>query len=253
MTFDKCSHFQASFDRHDMCASCRAKEGRPECTREDNCMAYVSWDDVIWDLYEKNIQRRQRAKQRKIEKTRTSSMSSEDSVLMHPEGEVDFDKLTPGGTSQVKSVLTVPKRHSPALWDTDVEDSPRKRPRQASRSLAVSGRSSVVGVTLVAGTELLLITINPLGVLLERSDPFQRAGSTGGVSTQAMKSPPMVNIVSSSGDTAVSSSTSTSASMQSQSSMELPSTGMDMQWRDLMVQNDPLSSGLPQMWADDLH
>ena len=82
-----------------MCASCRAKEGRPECTREDNCVACVSWDDVIWDLYEKNIQRRQRAKQRKIEKTRTSSVSSEDSVSMHTVGEGDFDEPAPGGTS----------------------------------------------------------------------------------------------------------------------------------------------------------
>ena len=41
-TFDKCSHFQASFDTHDMFVSCRAKEGRPECTREDNCVACVS-------------------------------------------------------------------------------------------------------------------------------------------------------------------------------------------------------------------
>ena len=98
-TFDKCSHFRASFDTYDMCASCRAKEGRPECTREDNCVACVSWDDVIWDLYGKNIQHRQRAKQRKIEKTRTSSMSSEDSVSMLPEGEADFDEPARGGTS----------------------------------------------------------------------------------------------------------------------------------------------------------
>ena len=112
-----------------MCASLRAKEGRPECTREDNCVACVSWDDVIWDLY-KNIQLRQHAKQRKIEKIRTSFMSSEDSVSMHPEGEVDFA----GGTYQVKSVVTVPKHRSPAPWDTDVEDSPRKLARQASRS-----------------------------------------------------------------------------------------------------------------------
>ena len=33
--------------------------------------------------------------------------------------------------------------------------------------VAVNGQSSVVGVTLVAGTELLLIAIGPLGVLLE--------------------------------------------------------------------------------------
>ena len=51
----------------------------------------------------------------------------------------------------------------------------------------------------------------------QNSDPSQRAGSTGDVSTQAMKPPPVVNIVSSSGNTMVSSSTSTSAStMQSQ-------------------------------------
>ena len=83
----------------------------------------------------------------------------------------------------------------------------------------------------------------------QSSDSSQRAGVTGGVSTQAMKTPPVVNIVSLSGNTAVSSSTSTSVStMQSESSMALPATGMDMQWRDPRAQNDPLSSGLPQMW-----
>ena len=90
--------------------------------------------------------------------------------------------------------------------------------------------------------------------MCQNSDPFQRASSTGGVSTQAMKSPPVVNIVSLSGNTTVSSSTSTSASsLQSQSSMALPSTGIDMQWRDPMAQNDPLLSGLSQMWADELY
>ena len=107
-------------------------------------MACVSWDDIIWDLYEKNIQRKQRAKQRKIEKTITSSMSSEDSVSMHPEGEVDFDEPAPSGTYQVKSM--VPKRRSPAPWDTGIEDSPRKQPRQASRSSSCERPAgSVVG------------------------------------------------------------------------------------------------------------
>ena len=55
-TFDKCSHFGASFDTQDMCVSCKAKEGRPECPGEDNGVACVSWDDVIWDHYENNIQ-----------------------------------------------------------------------------------------------------------------------------------------------------------------------------------------------------
>ena len=90
--------------------------------------------------------------------------------------------------------------------------------------------------------------------MCQNSDPFQWAGSIGDVSTQAMKSTSEVNIVSLSGNTAVSSSTSTSAAstMQSQSSMALPSTGMDMQWRDPTAQND-LASGPPYMWADDLY
>ena len=87
----------------------------------------VSAGMMFWDLYEKNIQHRQRAKQRKIEKTRTSFMSLEDSVSMHLEGEVDFEEPSPGGTSQVKSVVTVPKRRLPAPWDTGAEDSSRKR------------------------------------------------------------------------------------------------------------------------------
>ena len=35
--------------------------------------------------------------------------------------------------------------------------------------------------------------------------------------------------------------------------MALPSTGMDKQWREPTAQNDPLSSGLPQMWADSIY
>ena len=83
-------------------------------------------------------------------------------------GEVAFEEPAPGGTSQVKSVVTVPKRRSPAPWEPTLRIGPESGRGRHPDPLAMKGRSSVVGVTLLAGTELLLIAINPLGVLLER-------------------------------------------------------------------------------------
>ena len=72
-----CSHFHASYDTHDMCPSCRQKEGWPVCTRDDNCKFCLGCDDVFWDLYEKNLARKERKKQKKIEKLQRSQSVSE--------------------------------------------------------------------------------------------------------------------------------------------------------------------------------
>ena len=151
-----------------------------------------------------------------------------------------------------------PGNPGPMDIDTDDCSSPNWTPatQGSAGQAAFTGTQPLVAVATIPGQTRVPASHNWQGsqATFQNSDPCQRAGSTGGVSTQAMKPPPVVSVVSSSGNTAMSSSTSTSAStMESQSSMALPSTGMDMQWTDPTAQNDPLSPGLPQMWADDLY
>ena len=72
-TFDSYWHFRAAYDTHDMCAPCRHKEGRQECTRVSNCQYFINWSDIEWSLYERNLQRTGR-RQRKLDQMQRHSL-----------------------------------------------------------------------------------------------------------------------------------------------------------------------------------
>ena len=54
VTFEGYSHFRVNFNNHDMCASCKVREGIQTCTRTHNCLFRARWDDYVWDWYEHN-------------------------------------------------------------------------------------------------------------------------------------------------------------------------------------------------------
>ena len=68
-TFDLCSRFHVAYDTHDMCATCRHKEGHQECTRDLNCQYCTNWSDIEWSLYEHNLQQKGYRRQKKLDKT----------------------------------------------------------------------------------------------------------------------------------------------------------------------------------------
>ena len=48
--------------------TCRALVGDRVCTREDNCIACTSWDDITWNMFEVNVMGKERLRQRKRDK-----------------------------------------------------------------------------------------------------------------------------------------------------------------------------------------
>ena len=128
-TFEACPNLHTSYDSHDLCTSCRQKEGRSVCTRDDNCEFCLGCDDIL--LYEKNLAIKEKRKQ-KIEKLQCSqSVLSEEYVSVHPEENEEtslYDSEKCGEEiHQTKYVMkvTAKKRKSPAPWDADHESSSR--------------------------------------------------------------------------------------------------------------------------------
>ena len=69
------------------CAQPVRREGRKTFTREDNCMACSSWDNLTWDAYEANLAKKEKICERKRQRAakRSVSVSSENSVNMFPD------------------------------------------------------------------------------------------------------------------------------------------------------------------------
>ena len=86
-----------------MHAACRVLEGRKSCRREYNCIACSSWDDLAWDVYEANLAKKEKIRERKPQKAAewSASVLSEDSVNMFPDSaEEDRMKMRLPGTGR---------------------------------------------------------------------------------------------------------------------------------------------------------
>ena len=105
----------ANNDMHDMCTACSAHEGKKICTREDNCIACSSWDDLTWDAYEAKLAKKERIRERKQQKVaeRSASVLSEDSANMFPDS-AEEGSFNETGECDVKSVVKKVSRRSPA-------------------------------------------------------------------------------------------------------------------------------------------
>ena len=91
-----------------------------------NCIACTSWDDITLDMYEANLSKKGKLRQRKQEKAaaaRSCSMSSKDSVFIFPDStkEEGLDSRECQSSFSTHKSIGKVARPSPAPWDTDVD------------------------------------------------------------------------------------------------------------------------------------
>ena len=96
------------------------------CTRDDNCHFCLGWSDIEWSLYERNLQKKENRKQKKLDKIQCESVSSEDSLAVNPEESEDTAaEESEMESGSVKSVVArVSTKRITAPWDSDHEPSP---------------------------------------------------------------------------------------------------------------------------------
>ena len=161
-TFDSCLHFRVAYGTYDMHVPCRHKEGHQECARDSNCQYCINWSDIKWSVYDRNLQRKGKRRQKKLDKMQRQSLQKTPWQLALKIQKTWQQKNCRWKILEVSSSLftRVPSKRIAVPVDTDHKASPaltkRLKRDDDSHNLTRTGIAIAIGVRILpTGKDIL--------------------------------------------------------------------------------------------------